>query len=86
MSLAPNKSPSVQSLCQPNEEKVLQSAVEIVPKTNVQSVLRPMVELVLKTNVQGVHRSGINSTVNSAGKESAHSQTANSCKIGCEKE
>ena len=30
--LAPNKSPSVQSVCQPNEGKVSQSAVENVPK------------------------------------------------------
>ena len=30
--LAPSKSPSVQSVCQPNEGKVLQSTVENVPK------------------------------------------------------
>ena len=30
--LAPNKSPSVQSVCQPNEGKVSQSAVKNVPK------------------------------------------------------
>ena len=74
--LAPNKSPSVQSVCQPKEEKVSQSVVENVPKANVQSVLRPMVKLVHKANVQGVHGSGMNSTVNSAGKESIHNQSA----------
>ena len=71
--LAPSKSPSVQSVCQPNEGKVLQSAVENVPKANVQNVLRPKVKLVPKVNVQS---SGLNSTVNSAGKESAHIQSA----------
>ena len=61
--LAPNKSPSVQSVCQPNEGKVSHSAVEKVPKANVQNVLRPKVKLVPKVNVQN---SGMNSTVNSA--------------------
>ena len=69
--LAPNKSPSVQSVCQPNEEKVSQSVVENVPKSNVQSVLRPKVQLVPKANVQGM-----NSTVNRAGKEITHNQSA----------
>ena len=73
--LAPNKSPSVQSVCQPNEGKVSQSAVENVPKANVQNVLRPKVKLVPKVNVQS---SGMNSTVNSAGKESAYNQSASS--------
>ena len=73
--LDPNKSPSVQSLCQPNEGKVSQSAVESVPKANVQNVLRPKVKLVPKANVQS---SGMNSTVNSAGKESIHNQSASS--------
>ena len=50
--LTPSKSPSVQSVCQPNEGKVLQSAVENVPKANVQNVLRPKVKLVPKANVQ----------------------------------
>ena len=67
--LAPNKSPSVQSVCQPNEGKVSQSAVKNGPKANVQNVLRP------KGNVQS---SGMNSTVNSAGKESSHNQSASS--------
>ena len=58
--LAPNKSPNVQSVCQPNEGKVSQSAVENVPKANVQNVLRPKVKLVPKVNVQS---SGMNSTV-----------------------
>ena len=49
-----------------------------MPKANVQSVLRPMVKLVPKTNVQSVHSSRMNSTVNSAGKESAHNQSASS--------
>ena len=35
-------------------------------------------KLVAKTNVQGVHSSGMNSNVNSAGKESAHNQSASS--------
>ena len=73
--LAPNKSPSVQSVCQPNEVKVSQSAVENVPKANVQNVLRSRVKSVPKSNVQS---SGMNSTVNSAGKESAHNQSASS--------
>ena len=68
--LAPNKSPSVQNVCQPNEGKVSQSAVENVPKANVQNVLRPKVKLMPRANVQS---SGMNSTVNSAGKESASS-------------
>ena len=72
--LAPNKSPSVQSVCQPNEEKVSQSAMENVPKGNVQSVLRPMVNLVTKANVQGIPGSGMNNTLNSAGKKSTHNQ------------
>ena len=76
--LAPNKSPNVQSVCQPNEEKVSQSVVENVPKVNVQSVLRQKVKLVPKENVQDVHSSGMNSTVNSAGTESAHNQSASS--------
>ena len=63
--LAPNKSPSVQNVCQPNEAKVSQSVVENVPKANVQNVLRPKAKLMPKANVQS---SGINSTVNSAGK------------------
>ena len=67
--LAPNKSSSVQSVCQPNEEKVSLSVVENVPKAKVQSVFWPMVKLVPKANVQGVHNSGMNSTMNSAGKE-----------------
>ena len=73
--LAPNKSPSVQSVCQPNEGKVSQSAVESVPKANVQNVLRPKVKLVPKVDVQS---SGLNSTVNSADKESAYNQSASS--------
>ena len=47
-----------------------------MPKANVQSVLRPMVKLVPKASVQGLHGSGENSTVNSAGKESTHNQSA----------
>ena len=39
-----------------------------------QNVLRPKVKLVPKLNVQN---SGMNSTVNSAGRESAHNQSAN---------
>ena len=70
--LAPDKSPSVQSVFQPNEGKVSQSMVENVPKANVQSMLRAKVKLVPRANVQGVHSSGMNSTVNSAGKESTH--------------
>ena len=73
--LAPNKSPSVQNVCQPNEGKVSQSVVENVPKANVQNVLRPKVKLMPKANVQS---SGMNSTVNSGGKESAHNQSASS--------
>ena len=73
--LAPNKSPSMQSVCQPNEGKVSQSAMESVPKANVQNVLRPKVKLVPKVNVQS---SGLNSTVNSAEKESAYNQSASS--------
>ena len=73
--LAPNKSPSVQNVCQPNEQKVYQPTVENVPKASVQNVLRPKVKLVPKANVQN---SGMNSTVNSAGKESAHNQGASS--------
>ena len=41
----------------------------------MQNVLRPKVKLVPKLNVQN---SGMNSTVNSAGRESAHNQSANS--------
>ena len=52
-----------------------QSAVENMPKANVQNVLKPKVKLVPKANVQN---SGMNSTVNSAGKESAHNQSASS--------
>ena len=37
-----------------------------------------MVELVPKANVQGIHSSGMNITVNSAGKESVHNQSARS--------
>ena len=73
--LAPNKSPSVQSVCQPNEGKVSQSAVENMLKANVQNVLKLKMKLVPKANVQS---SGMNSTVNSAGKESAHNQSASS--------
>ena len=73
--LAPNKSPSVQNVCQPNEGKVSQSAVENVPKANVQNVLRPKVKLMPEANMQS---SGMNSTVNSAGKESAYNQSASS--------
>ena len=73
--LAPNKSPSVQSVCQTNEGKVSQSAVESVPKANVQNVLRPKVKLVPKVDVQSL---GLNSTVNSADKESAYNQSASS--------
>ena len=62
-------------VCQPNEGKVSQSAVENVPKANVQNVLRPKVKLVPTVNVQF---SGMNSTVNSAGKESAYNQSASS--------
>ena len=65
----------VQSVFQPNLGKVSQSAVENVPKADVQNVLRPKVKLVPKANVQS---SGMNSTVNSAGKESAHNQSASS--------
>ena len=73
--LSPNKSPSVQNVFQPNEEKVYQPALENVPKANVQNVLRPKVKLVPKANVQSL---GMNSTVNSAGKEGAHNQSASS--------
>ena len=52
--------------------------MENVPKANMQSVLRPMVKLVPKANVQSVHSPRMNSTVNSAGKESAHNQSASS--------
>ena len=52
-----------------------QSVVENVPKPNLQSVLRPKVKLVPKANVKGVHCSGMNSMVNSAGKESTHNQS-----------
>ena len=52
-----------------------------VPKRNMQSVLMPMVKLVPKANVQSVHSSRVNSTVNSAGKESAHKQSASSAKV-----
>ena len=55
-----------------------QSVVENVPKANVQSVLRPMVKLVPISNVQSVHSSRMNSTVDSAGKERAHNQSASS--------
>ena len=54
-----------------------QSVVENGPKSNVQNVLRPKVKLVPKAKVQGIHTSGKNSTVNSAGKESTHNQSAN---------
>ena len=47
-------------------------------KAKVQSVSRPMVKVVPTANVPGVHSSGMNSTVNSAGKEGAHNQSANS--------
>ena len=70
--LVPKKSPKVQSVFQPNEEKVSQSVVENVPKANVQSMLRSMVKIVPKASVQSVHSSRVNSTVSSAGKESAH--------------
>ena len=73
--LAPNKSPSVQSVCQRDEGKVSQSVVENVPKANVQNVLRPKMKLMPKANVQS---SGMNSNVNSAGKESAYNQSASS--------
>ena len=76
--LAPNKSPHVKSVIQPNEEKVSQSVVKNVSKAKLQSVLRPMVKLVPKANVQSVHSSRMNSTMNSAGKESAHIQSASS--------
>ena len=49
--LAPNISPIVQSMFQPNEEKVSQSVVENVPKAKVQSMLKPMVKLVPKANM-----------------------------------
>ena len=62
-------------MCQPNEGKVSHSAVEKVPKAYVQNVLRPKVKVMPKANVQC---SGMNSTVNSAGKESAHNQSASS--------
>ena len=62
-------------MCQSNEGKVSQSAVENVPKANVQIVLKPKLKLVPKANVQS---SGMNSTVSSAGKESAHNQSASS--------
>ena len=52
-----------------------QSAVEKVPKANVQNVLRPKVKLVPKANLQS---SGMNSTVNSARKESVHNQSTSS--------
>ena len=42
----------------------------------MQSVLRPKVKSMPKVIVQGVDNSGMNSTVNSAGKESAHNQSA----------
>ena len=70
-----NKSTSVQSVCQSNQGKVSQSAVENVPKANVQNVLRPKVKLVPQVNVQ---HSGMNSNVNSVGKESAYNQSASS--------
>ena len=76
--LAPKKSSKVQSVFQPNEEKVSQSVVENVPKANVQIALRPMVKLVPKAKVQSVHNSKMNSIGNSARKESAHNQSANS--------
>ena len=61
-------------------KKVSQSAVENVPKANVQSLLRPMIKLVPTANMQSVHSSRVNSTVNSAGKESAHNQSERSAK------
>ena len=70
--LAPNKSPSVQSVFQPNEEKLSQSVVEKVPKAKVQNVLRPMMKLVPRAKVQSVHSSRKNSNMNSVGKESVH--------------
>ena len=73
--LVSNKSPSVQSVCQPNEGKVYQPAVKNMPKANVQNVLRQKVKLMPKANVQS---SGMNNTVNSAGKESAYNQSASS--------
>ena len=76
--LNPKKSPKVQSVFQPNEEKMSQSVMKNVPKAKVQSVLRPMVKFMPKANVQSVHSSRVNSTVNSAGKESAHNQSASS--------
>ena len=66
------------SVFQPNEENMFQSVVENVPKANVQSVLRSTVKLVPKANVQSVHSSRVNSTVNSAGKESAHNHSGRS--------
>ena len=51
--LAPNKSPSVQSVCLLNEEKVSQSVVENVPTSDVQSVFRPKMKLVPKANGTG---------------------------------
>ena len=44
-------------------------------KQMYKNVLRPKVKLVPKVNVQS---SGMNSTVNSAGKESAYNQSASS--------
>ena len=40
-----------------------------------------MVEFVPRANVQCVHSSGMNSTVNSAGKESVHNQSASSAPV-----
>ena len=62
-------------MCQPNEGKVYQPAVENVPKAKVQNVLRSKVKLMPKANVQS---SGMDSTVNSAGMESAYNQSASS--------
>ena len=49
-----------------------------MPKANVQRMLRPMVKLVPKANVQDVQSLRMNSTLNSARKESAHNQSADS--------
>ena len=63
------------SVFQPNLGKVSQSTVQNMPKADVQNVLRPKVKLVPKANVQS---SGMNSTVNRAGKERTHNQSARS--------
>ena len=56
-------------------ERCLSQQWKICQKVNVQNVLKPKVKLVPTANVQS---SGMNSTVNSAGKESAHNQSASS--------